>query len=132
MPATERPKSRLDDGRINPEYTAWRKANILGKGKAGEAKGLTAWLNEDSPQLAKQPLTDQALNVVLDQVFASSSALVLKGTKTTKNAMFVMATSPDEEGCSVPVRLLKKGTGAKLIKKEIKVERRDGQFFQIR
>lgn len=98
MPATERPKSRLDDGRVNPEYTAWRKANILDK-QGGEP---------------------------------AAESLTLKGTKTTKNAMFVMATSPDEAGCSIPVRLLKKGTGAKFIKKDIKVERRDGQFFQIR
>lgn len=97
MPATERPKSRLEDGRVNPEYTAWRKANIIDK-------------QEDAP----------------------AEVLTLKGTKTTKNAMFVMATSPDETGCSIPVRLLKKGTGAKFIKKDIKVERRDGQFFQIR
>jgi len=104
MPATERPKSRLDDGRINPEYTAWRKANILDKGK---------------------PVEDEPEEV-------NAETLTLKGTKTTKNSFFVMATSPDEDGCSVPVRLLKKGSGAKLIKKDIKVERRDGQFFQIR
>jgi hypothetical protein len=32
----------------------------------------------------------------------------------------------------VPVRLLKKGSGARLIKKTINVIRRDGQFQQIR
>lgn len=31
MATTERPKSRLPDGRVNPDYTAWRKANILTK-----------------------------------------------------------------------------------------------------
>lgn len=34
MPTTERPKSRLDDGRVNPAYTAWRKANIVSKANA--------------------------------------------------------------------------------------------------
>jgi len=101
MPATERPKSRLENGKPNPAYTAWRKAQ----------------------KVAESPVA------VME---AAAEILTLKGTKTTKNAMFVMATSPDEAGCSIAVRLLKKGTGAKFIKKDIKVERRDGQFFQIR
>lgn len=59
-------------------------------------------------------------------------AMSLRVTKLAKNSYFVMCASPDEEGCSVPVRLLKKGSGPKLIKKTISVIRRDGQFQQIR
>lgn len=115
MPATERPKSRLDDGRVNPDYTAWRKANIL-----------------DKPQLSGELDSSESHKLAPVGSIPTPATLILKGTKTTKNAMFVMATSPDEAGCSVPVRLLKKGSAAKFIKKDIKVERRDDQFFQIR
>lgn len=59
-------------------------------------------------------------------------AMSLRVTKQAKNSYFVMCASPDEDGCSVPVRLLKKGSGPKLIKKTISVIRRDGQFQQIR
>ena len=62
----------------------------------------------------------------------ASEIYTLRVTKPAKNSYFVMCASPDEEGCSVPVRLLKKGSGAKLIKKTINAIRRDGQFQQIR
>ena len=69
----------------------------------------------------QEPVTEPAAKI-----------LALKVTKPAKNSYFVMCASPDEEGCSVPVRLLKKGSGAKLIKKTINAIRRDGQFQQIR
>ena len=62
----------------------------------------------------------------------ASEILTLRVTKPAKNSYFVMCASPDEEGCSIPVRLLKKGSGPKLIKKTISAIRRDGQFQQIR
>jgi hypothetical protein len=39
--ATERPVSRLPDGKVNPEYTAWRKSQILDKPKPGATPNVS-------------------------------------------------------------------------------------------
>jgi hypothetical protein len=62
----------------------------------------------------------------------AAEILTLRVTKQAKNSYFVMCASPDEAGCSVPVRLLKKGSGLRLMKKTINAICRNGQFQQIR
>jgi hypothetical protein len=90
----------------------------------------TYWTTEAAARFHSTPAVDE-----IDPEPASEPAseiLTLRVTKPAKNSYFVMCASPDEPGCSVPVRLLKKGAGAKLIKKTINAIRRDGQFQQIR
>lgn len=81
----------------------------------------TYWTPEAAARFHQTPAAEPAAEV-----------LTLRVTKRAKNNYFVMCASPDEAGCSIPVRLLKKGSGPKLIKKTINAIRRDGQFQQIR
>lgn len=68
MPTTERPKSRLDDGRVNPAYTAWRKANILKEPAAND-------LAEEADARAEQDAQEVAATVaeVAEQDFQSAA-----------------------------------------------------------
>jgi len=90
----------------------------------------TLWTPEAAARFHQTPAVDE-----IDPEPAAepaAEALTLRVTKQAKNNYFVMCASPDEPGCSIPVRLLKKGSGPKLIKKTINAIRRDGQFQQIR
>lgn len=109
MPATTRPKSRLPGGRINPAYTAWRKERYLEK-QAQEAP----------PAIAEAPGEPEApAPVIVPEV------MLLFVLKLARNSNFVLCGL---DGVSVPVRV-KRGVGQKLIKKEIRVERRDDGTF---
>ena len=90
----------------------------------------TFWTPEAAARFHQTPAVDE-----IDAAPAAEprpEILALRVTKQANNFYFVMCASPDEAGCSVPVRLLKKGSGAKLIKKTINAIRREGQFQQIR
>jgi hypothetical protein len=90
----------------------------------------TFWTPEAAAKFHQTPAVDE-----IDTAPAAEprpEIFTLQVTKQANNSYFVMCASPDEAGCSVPVRLLKKGSGAKLIKKTINAIRRDGKFQQIR
>jgi len=86
----------------------------------------TYWTHEAAAKFHQTPAIDEIIAEPVAEI------MMLRVTKPAKNSYFVMCASHDEAGCSVPVRLLKKGSGMKLIKKTISVIRRDGQFQQVR
>lgn len=56
----------------------------------------------------------------------------LKAVKLARNSFFVACQSPHEEGCCVHVKLLKKGSGQKFLRKTIKVQQTGDTYQQIR
>lgn len=121
MHDTDRPPSMLK-GKRNPAYTAWRKAQ-----KAADAERIAMGYPEREDTETLDDIIDAA-----PESPPETETFTLIARKTAKNSYFVMADSPDEEGCCVPVKLLKKGSGPKWIKKAIKVERVNGNYFQVR
>lgn len=109
----ERPKSRLPDGRVNPAYTAWRKANIARE----DVAVLTA---------------DEAMNLPAEIPAPQPAPLTLRVVKLPQNDRFVICEHPTEKGKTVSVRLWKRGIGQKLLKKSLRAEIRDGAFHQLR
>lgn len=126
MATPERPKSRLPDGRVNPEYTAWRKKYVL-KAKApqppprevavmiGQLSDLNVSPVEDAPDTSNAVLTMDVGEDVPDP--DQPEILTLRCIKQAINKRFVYC---DLKGVKVPVRC-KKGVGHRLVKKTIKV-----------
>lgn len=116
MAKPERPKSRLPDGRINPEYTAWRKANVLNKPKA-----------EPSVVLATAPVVSYVgveSEITVEIGDACPEILALRCVKLARNTTFVYCALGDG---IVGVKV-KRGIGPKLLKKTIKV-RKEGETY---
>ena len=98
MPETERPKSRLANGKINPAYTAWRKTQKV-------AESPVAVMEDPAPAPAPVAVKEPA------------EFLTLKCIKAAKNPKFVFC---DLGGVKVPVRC-KRGLSKKMPGKRIKV-----------
>ena len=103
MELSERPKSRLADGRINPAYTAYRKAQKAQS--SGELDSIESH-KLDSVGSIPTPAT-------------ISDPLTLRVVKLAPNTKFVLCGL---DGKSVPVRI-RRGIGPKLLKKSIRVTR---------
>lgn len=126
MATPERPKSRLPDGRINPEYTAWRNKYVL-KAKAqqppprevavmiGQLSDLNVSPVEDAPDTSNAVLTMDVGEDVPDP--DQPEILTLRCIKQAVNQRYVYC---DLNGRKVPVKV-KKGIGHRLVKKPIKV-----------
>ena len=98
MPETERPKSRLPDGKINPAYTAWRKSQKV-------AETPVAVMEAPAPVVATAA------------VQAPAEILTLKCIKAAKNPRFIFCNL---NGVKVPVQC-KRGLSSKMPGKRIKV-----------
>ena len=135
MPETERPKSRLPNGKINPAYTAWRKiakvkescvALVSAPGAVDEYKRqLNESARAESPSIHSRP-TPPEIAVAADSVTVAGKAfpknlptqiITLKCIKSAKNPKFVFC---DLGGVKVPVRC-KRGLSKKMPGKRIKV-----------
>lgn len=67
-----------------------------------------------------------------EPIAEGSTVYELKAVKLARNSFFVACASPHEEGCCVHVKLLKKGSGGKYLRKTIKVQQTGDTYQQIR
>lgn len=153
---TERPKSRLPDGRINPEYTAWRKANKAEAAPEPESVAENQPPGEVDSDAGSSPapatFQEEAPSIVIEVGIAgvddvddsediptftlgdgaaieeSPETLSLMVIREARNSKFVLCALDKKK---VAVRLLKKGTGPKLIKKHIKVQCVRKNYIQV-
>ena len=109
MPETERPKSRLANGKINPAYTAWRKAQK-------DAESPVAVI--EPPQVSGELDSSESHKLApVGSIPTPATILTLKCIKAAKNPKFVFC---DLGGVKVPVRC-KRGLSKKMPGKRIKV-----------
>jgi len=109
MPETERPKSRLANGKMNPAYAKWRKAQKVAE---------TPVAVMESPQVSGELDSSGAhIPASAGSIPAPATILTLKCIKAAKNPKFVFC---DLGGVKVPVRC-KRGLSKKMPGKRIKV-----------
>lgn len=127
MPATTKPKSRLPGGRINPAYTKWRKEQF--REKPLQEGGVTVFgdlVAKDQPPGELDSIDPHKLDSAGSiPAPATSEFLTLRVLKLARNSNFVLCA---QDGVSIPVRV-KRGIGPKLIKKDIRVENREGTLY---
>ena len=162
MELSERPKSRLADGRVNPAYLAYRKELKAQQTQVAApepeeptaTKGLGEWLVEKNPtaltfdealeKAFEAPATNpepeaipesnwretykEPFSITTGETLSATRELRLRVVKLARNSSFVLCAL---DGVCVPVRV-KRGSGPKLVKKDIRVERaEDGTLHHL-
>jgi len=118
MPATERPPSRLPNGKINPAYAKWRRENITEKAKPGDVVPLANTDDESAEQWEAEEAKDPGIGGASLPTASIENTLLLRVVKEAKNPRFVYC---DLNGIKVPVGI-KRGQGRRLMKKKIAVK----------
>lgn len=123
MATPERPKSRLPDGRINPEYTDWRKEHVLKS--ASLERGVATKEMYDQPVCQGTPPGPMFSAAPHNEAsIPKADILTLRCVKLARNTTFVYCALGDG---IVGVKV-KRGIGPKLLKKTIKV-RNEGETY---
>jgi len=137
MATTEKPKSRLPDGRVNPDYTAWRKAKKLATGNqeldeeksdrdtqdAQEVAATAAEVAESFQSAAEPEQTNSddprepEVAPALENPLADGDTIEITVDRLARNKSFVYG---DLNGELVPIRVKKK-LGPRLLGKPIPV-----------
>ena len=122
MELSERPKSRLSDGRVNPAYLAYRKEL-----KAQQTQ-VAAPEPEAIPESNWRETYKEPFSITTGETLSATRELRLRVVKLARNSSFVLCAL---DGVCVPVRV-KRGSGPKLVKKDIRVERaEDGTLHHL-
>ena len=119
MPTLDRPKAKLENGKMNPEYTKWYRAKKSAKKKpVAKKQPAKAVVAEEKPieQFVEAAFVNNNPACVIVTP-APANLLTLKCVKSAKNPSWVFC---DLNGVKVPVRC-KRGLSKKLPGKKIKV-----------
>jgi len=122
MPETEHPKSRLPNGKINPAYTAWRKAQKVAESPVAVIESPAPPTRDELDKAIQDTLKAAHKDITKAAVEGRSwikmpETMTLKCIKAAKNPKFVFC---DLGGVKVPVRC-KRGLSKKMPGKRIKV-----------
>lgn len=109
--------------------TLYQQAN-LAKGVDWWKDGVTIYW---TPEAAAAFNSDRGNDLPEPEPVAEDSTVYeLKAVKLAPNSFFVACASPHEDGCCVHVKLVKKGSGQRYLKKLIRVEQTGDTYRQIR
>lgn len=126
----DRPKSRLPDGRVNPEYTKWRKENVptLKEPKMLTDSMVAAVMDQlgDPQPLELRPVTEEDREKLSAWITAEPELLTLRVIGPARNSNFVCC---DHDGNRVFVRVDRRAQ-KKLRGKSIQVRPADDGNFE--
>jgi hypothetical protein len=132
----DRPKAWLPGRKRNPAYDEWRKAqkNVIAKfEQASDAPPCGAFEIKDNGDGTRSVETDFGTVTITGGLPPTKpETLTLRVVKLALNDRYVLCEHQAEKGKTQAVKLLRRGSGGKTLKKSIRVEKRgDGTFHQI-